>query len=206
MKSASSVFTSKVSCSPTDFGSHSFGEAARLGLEIFAPAAEPLGELSALELAKVAHGADATLVQLGLGLRPDARDDTDDHRIEERLDVLWPDDREAVGLLEVRRDLGDELVRAQAHGARESLALGDFALERLHALQRRLERAEGRKIEIRLVDTRLFEEVAAGRQDRHDPLGHLDVELAIAVDEGDRGLALLAGRLGQLPGARDGHG
>jgi len=69
-----------------------------------------------------------------------------------------------------------------------------------------LEALKRREIEICLVDARLFEGVPTGRKDRHDPLGDLRVELAIAVDEDHFGLALAAGGLGQLPGARDGHG
>src|SRR5207245_600982 len=63
-----------------------------------------------------------------------------------------------------------------------------------------------REIELCLVDARLFEGVSTGRKDRHDPLGDLRVELAIAVDEDDLGRTLAAGGLGQLPGPRDGHG
>jgi len=57
-------------------------------VEILAPAAEPVGELTELEPAQVTDGANAPLVQLGLRLGADAGDDADAQRIEEGLDVL----------------------------------------------------------------------------------------------------------------------
>src|SRR5207249_8431800 len=110
------------------------GEPARLGVEILAPAAEPLDELADLEPTKVADGTDVPLVQLRLGLGADPGDDADAHRIEKRLNLVGRDHRLATGLADVRGCLRHELVGAEADRAREPLAFGDLALERARAL------------------------------------------------------------------------
>src|SRR6266849_1109396 len=112
-KAASSVSTSKVSCSPTEFGSHSF----ETGLS-----------------ERPRAWANASHVQHGLGLRTDAGDHPDGQGIEERLDVGRRDDHQAVGLPGVGGDLGDELVGAEAHRARESFALDNLVLDLPRAL------------------------------------------------------------------------
>ena len=48
-----------------------------------------------------------------------------------------------------------------------------------------------------------LERVAGWGDDRHDPLGHVDVQLAVTVGENDRRLAAAPCRLRELPGARD---
>src|SRR5262249_59425440 len=89
--------------------------------------------------------------------------------------------------------------------AREPFAIEDLALDRTGTLHRRLEASERGEVQIRLVDARLLERVAGRREDRHHPLGHLDVEPAVAVSEDHRLLAAASCRLRQLPGARDRH-
>src|SRR5262249_61816051 len=60
-------------------------EAAGLGEEILARAAEPFGELRPLQAPEIGDGSDVTLVQETLGLGPDPRNDPDPQRIEKAL-------------------------------------------------------------------------------------------------------------------------
>ena len=112
-------------------------------MEIPAPAAEPVDELERLDAAQVTDGANTPLVEQTLRLGTDARNDPDGQRIEELLGLRRPDDRQAIGLLEVGGYLRDELVGPDADRAREPLATVDLALERPRVLGGRLEAPQG---------------------------------------------------------------
>src|SRR5206468_3222347 len=127
---ASRVSTSNVSCSPTDLRSRSFDTALS-------------------ERPEIGDGPDVTLVQETL------RNDPDPQRIEKRLNLLRSHDREPVGLLKIGGDLGDELVGAYAHRGGQPFLAHDLRLEPAGALDRSVEAAERRELEIRLVDAGL---------------------------------------------------
>ena len=75
-----------------------------------APAAsEPRFELGERALAQVGAGVDAERFELAGGDRADAVEPADRKRGDERLRALGRDDAQAVGLVLVRRELGDEL-------------------------------------------------------------------------------------------------
>src|SRR5204863_421415 len=134
-------------------------ETARLGEEVVARAAEPLRELRPLERPEIRDGPDVTRVQKTLRLGSDPRNDPDPQRIEKRLDLLRSHDREPVGLLKIGGDLGDELVGAYAHRGGQPFLAHDLRLEPAGALDRGVEAAERRELEIRLVDAGLLEGV-----------------------------------------------
>src|SRR3989442_2276082 len=103
-------------------------ETAGLGEEVLAPAAEPLLELRPLERPEIGDGPDVTLVQETLGLGSDPWNDPDPQRIQKRLDLLRSHDREPVGLVEIRGDLGDDLVGAYANLGGKAFLAHDLRL------------------------------------------------------------------------------
>src|SRR5712664_457244 len=179
---------------------------AGLGEEVLAPAAEPLRELRPLERPQIRDGPDVTLVQEPLRLGSDPRDDPDPQRIEKGLDLLRSHDREPVGLLEIRGDLGDELVGAYAHRGGQPFLAHDLRLQPAGALDGGVEAAERRELEKRFVDAGLLEGVAGRGEDRHDPRRDFPVERVIVTDEDRLGLAPATRGLRQAPGSRDRQG
>src|SRR2546426_959808 len=142
-------------------------ETAGLGEEVLAPAAEPFRELRPLERPEIGDGPDVTLVQEALGLGSDPRNDPDPQRIEKRLDLLRSHDREPVGLLKIGGDLGDELVGAYAYRGGQPFLAHDLRLEPAGALDRSVEAAERRELEIRLVGAGLLEGLDGGVEGVH---------------------------------------
>ncbi len=181
-------------------------QTAGLGEEVLAPAAEPLRELRPLDRPEIRDGPDVALVQETLRLGSDPRNDPDPQRIEKRLDLLRSHDREPVGLLEIRGDLGDELVGAYAHRGGQPFLAHDLRLQPEGALDGGVEAPERRELEIRLVDARLLEGVAGRGEDRHDPRRHFSIEGVIVTDEDRLGLAPATRGLRQAPGPRDRQG
>src|SRR2546425_1034149 len=158
-------------------------ETAGLGEEVPAPAAEPLRELGPLERPEIGDGPDVTLVQEMLGLGSDPRNDPDPQRIEKRLDLLRSHDREPVGLLEIGGDLGDELVGTYAHRGGQPFLAHDLRLEPAGALDRGVDAAERRELEIRLLDAGLLEGVARGGEERPDARRGLPVEGVVGPEQ-----------------------
>ena len=78
--------------------------------------------------AKLGDGANAVGLQRRLRDLADAPDLADRQRIEDLLLVLLGDDDEAVGLPQVRGQLGEELVRGDADGGRQLGLLADLPL------------------------------------------------------------------------------
>src|SRR5262249_38641753 len=157
-------------------------DAARFRVQPLAPAAEPFDENGELEVAQLLDRANPLLVEKPLRLGTDPGNSTDRQSVEEALDVLWPHDRQAIGLLEVGGDLGDELVRPDADRAREALDLRDLALEDSSVLGGRFEASQRGEIEVGLVDAGLLERVRTPGQERHDSLGHLMIEGVVVAD------------------------
>src|SRR5262249_12201595 len=181
-------------------------DTAGLGEELVAPATEPLRELRPLERPEIGDGPDSTLVQETLGLGSDPGNDPDPQRIEKRLDLLRSHDREPVGLLEIGGDLGDELVGADAHRGGQSFLAHDRRLEPACTLDRGVEAAQRRELEIRFIDAGLLELIAGGREDRHDTRRDFPVEHMIVTDEDRLRLAPTTRGLRQTPGPRDRQG
>ena len=138
-----------------------------------------------------------------LRLRTDAGNDAHGHRIEERLHRVGRDHRQTVRLLDVGRDLRDELVRPDADRAREPFALDDLGLQRASVRRRRVERLTRAEIEIGFVDARLFELIGAGRENRHDAPGDFGVEAPVTRNEDRLRFAATPCRLGETPRSRD---
>jgi hypothetical protein len=82
----------------------------------------------------------------------------------------------------------------------------DLRLEPARALDRGVEAAERREIEIGLVDAGLLEGVAGGGEDRHDPRRDVSIEGVILTDEDRLRLAATTRGLRQAPRARDRQG
>ena len=210
MRAGSSVSRSNVSCSPADLRSHSLltglPEMPRARSAISVP---PLPNHAASCVRSTARSSaivpDPPLVQGGLALRADARNPPDRERVEKRLDRFRSHDRQPVGLLEVRGDLGDELVRPDADRAGESLALDDLGLHRPRVDGRALEVAKGGEVEEGLVDARLLEGIGAPRGDGHDPVRHFTIDRTVTAKEHGLRLSAAPRRLRQAPRARDRH-
>ena len=141
-----------------------------------------------------------TLVEETLGLGSDPRNDPDPQRIEKRLDLLRSHDHEPVGLAEIGGDLGDELVGTYAHRGGQPFLAHDLRLEPPGALDRGVEAAERRQVEIRFVDAGLLEGVASGGENRHDPRRDFPVERVIVTDKDRLGLVPTTRGLRQAPG------
>ena len=111
-------------------------------MQSFAPAAEPLDEAVPLDSTQLADRANALLMEELLRLRTDAGDDPDGQAVEEFLNSLRSDDRQAIGLLAVGGDLRDQLVRPEADRARETFRRADLRLERSRLLDGRVEASQ----------------------------------------------------------------
>ena len=94
-------------------------------------ASELVHEPREIGVRELADRGDAELVELGTRLGADAVDAPGRQRPDPRDDVGGPDDGEAVGLVELRGDLGEELVGRHRHRAREPGRVAHRRLERL---------------------------------------------------------------------------
>ncbi len=210
-KGRSSVSCSNVSCSPTDLRSHSFETGLR-----DTPRARSCRSWP--HLPSHSTSRDGSTARSSAMVRmPRARRNTSVFgpmpgitRIDSGSRKSWTasgtDDRQPVRLPEVRGDLGDELVRREAHRARQSLALQDHGLQGPDMGLRLLEIGERGEIEVGLVDAGLLEGVGPLGDERHDPGRHFLVQRVIAAQEHGGRLASPSGRLGEAPRPRDRQG
>ena len=209
MRAGSSVSRSNVSCSPADLRSHSLvtglPEMPRARSAISIPLCRTMPRAASARRRAARRSSGSPLLEGGLALRADARNPPDRERVEKRLDRLRLHDRQPVGLLEVRGDLGDELVRPDADRAGEALALDDLGLHRPRVDGRALEVAERGEVEEGLVDARLLEGIGAPGGDGHDPVRHLAIDRTVAAEEHGFRLSAAPRRLRQAPRARDRH-
>ena len=130
----------------------------------------------------------------GLGHPADAPQVSDREWTEERLHRLGRDDQLPVGLREIARDLGDELVRGDA-GARGEPGLGTHrASDLVRDLGRRTEERRARRhVEEGLVERERLDERREATEDLAELAGYRDVPLHAAAHDhgagaaGDRG-------------------
>src|SRR6266487_335925 len=117
--------------------------------------------------------------QLG-GLRADPADLRDRKRIEEGGHLLGTHDLQTVGLRQIRRNLGDGLVRRGADRAGQTLP---FAYGRLDAecIRRRVVEAAYLRADVkkRFVDAHMLEDIREGPQDVDDALRDGPVEIVV---------------------------
>ena len=107
--------------------------------ETVADLPETLDQVLAVPAGEVVEGTDTGGVQLRLTGRPDAPDHADRLALQKPRRIGPPDDREAARLVEVRGDLGKELVMRQPDGACQPKFL-------LHPFQKPGEQDGGRRL------------------------------------------------------------
>ncbi len=120
----------------------------------------------------------------GAGGLADTGELADRQRGEERLDLLRPDDEQAVGLLPVGGDLGEELVRRDAGRGGEGGLFADLAPDDARRLGRGREAGEllG-DVEVGLVERQRLDERRVAKEDRPHPPRHLLVAREVGRHE-----------------------
>jgi hypothetical protein len=103
--------------------------------------AEAAHDLVALERRELAHGRHAERLEALRGARAHAEDLRDRQRVEDLADLVGADDAEAVGLVEVARELGEELRGRDADRRDEPGLPQDVALDAAADLDRVAEQA-----------------------------------------------------------------
>ncbi len=123
---------------------------------------------------QVGDGADAQAAHLYQSGGADAPETLHGQGQQDAIQVVAVDDRQAVGLVEPRGELGEELVKRHAHGGGQAQLVVDALLDR----GRNRGGGAGRSlhagdVEEGLVNADGLDERGAGFQDRQDALGHL---------------------------------
>src|SRR4030095_14081337 len=98
------------------------------------------------------------------------------------------------------------LLRTETHRGGQPFLSHDLRLEPARTLDRGVEAAERREIEIGLVDAGLLEGVAGSAEDRHDPRRDVSIEGVVLTDEDRLRLSTTPRGLRQAPGSRDRQG
>ena len=141
-------------------------------------------ELLARRPPELANRADAHCPKPCGRLLADTPDTADRQRIEDGLFPFLRDDDEAVRLLEIRSQLGQEFIRRNADRGDEARLLADLRLELLGVSARRLhQELHARDIEKRLVDGQRLDNGRVARKDREDLLRHRAVMRVVAFDK-----------------------
>ncbi len=123
--------------------------------------------------AQVTHRADARTGKALQGFTADARYDRDGQWVETPFVVARIDDRQAIGFVEVRSDLRDELVLRDADRSGERGFLKDASLDVRSDLSGRSKQGHARgDIEKRLVQRQAFNERRVAAEDLEDLFRH----------------------------------
>ena len=131
-------------------------------------AADGARERDAVGNAHLDESFDADGAQLACRDRSDAPERLDRKLLQETLDALGCDHRQAVGFAPARGDLGQELVRRHARRAAQGGFVADARLEpQRHVARKRLAPQVLGDVQVSLVERQRFHQRRGRAQDRH---------------------------------------